>query len=193
MYRIIIIDNYDSFTYNLYQQISSIARTAATVIRNDEISFEELLELSPTHLVISPGPGHPRNRRDFGVCSQILVSEIPIPILGVCLGHQGIAYIRGAKIVKAKEIVHGKTSLITHNSQGIFEGIPNPFKAGRYHSLAVYDPPSTIEVTATTAGGEVMGLQDTTYPRFGIQFHPESILTPIGDKLVKNFLKLNPS
>ncbi len=190
MKDVLIIDNYDSFTYNLYQTISSLIGSKCKVFRNDQIGIQEVIDLDPTHIVISPGPGHPSEKRDFGVSKEIFESSLDIPILGVCLGHQGLAYLRGAKVQRAQRIIHGKPSIITHNGEDLFHGLPDEFEAGRYHSLAVYDPPATIEVTAISEDGEIMGIKDTEFPRFGIQFHPESILTPIGPRILDNFLCL---
>ncbi|MEM0364279.1 MAG: aminodeoxychorismate/anthranilate synthase component II [Candidatus Nitrosocaldus sp.] len=197
--RIIIIDNYDSFTYNLAQQIGSMANVINVgieplVFRNDKITLGEILMLDPDAIVISPGPGHPANRRDFGVSADVILNMYDkLPILGVCLGHQGIVHLFGGKVVRAKTPRHGKTSMISHNSKDLFKGIDNPFKATRYHSL-VADPstiPPSLEVTAYALDdGEVMGVRHKEHLLFGVQFHPESILTKGGDVIIINFLSM---
>jgi len=196
--RIIIIDNYDSFTYNLAQQIADIASRVFNigleplVFRNDKITLGEIVRLDPDAIVISPGPGHPANARDFGVSRDVILSLYDrVPILGVCLGHQGMVHLLGGKVIRAKRPRHGKTSMIRHNNKGILQGLSNPFKATRYHSL-VADPdsiPSELEVTAEAIDdGEVMGVMHKKYPLFGVQFHPESVLTEEGYKIIINFL-----
>lgn len=197
--RIIIIDNYDSFTYNLAQQIGSMANVMnigiePLVFRNDKITLGEILMLDPDAIVISPGPGHPANRRDFGVSADVILNMYDkLPILGVCLGHQGIVHLFGGKVVRAKTPRHGKTSMISHNAKDLFQGIDNPFKATRYHSL-VADPstiPSSLEVTAYALDdGEVMGVRYKEHMLFGVQFHPESILTKSGDIMMINFISM---
>lgn len=188
---ILIIDNYDSFTYNLAQCIGELGGEPL-VYRNDKISIGEIKELDPDAIIISPGPGHPANKRDFGVSRDVIVElHDKLPILGVCLGHQGIVHVFGGKVVHAKTLKHGKTSLIKHNDKDIFYGVDNPFKATRYHSL-VADPssiPSLLEVTATSLDdGEIMGIKHKEYPLYGVQFHPESALTFNGKKILQNFL-----
>ncbi len=190
MKNVVIIDNYDSFTYNLYQTVSSITGSKCLVFRNDQVGLTDILDLNPSHIIISPGPGHPAKKRDFGVSREIFRSDLDIPVLGVCLGHQGLGFLKGAKVLHAKRIVHGKPSIIAHNGEYLFKGLPDEFEAGRYHSLAVYDPPSNLEVTAIAEDGEIMGIMDTENPYFGIQFHPESILTPLGPQILKNFIAL---
>ncbi len=196
--RIIIIDNYDSFTYNLAQQIADIASRVFNieieplVFRNDKITLGEIVRLDADAIVISPGPGHPANARDFGVSRDVILSLYDrVPILGVCLGHQGMVHLLGGKVVRAKRPRHGKTSMIRHNNKGILQGLSNPFKATRYHSL-VAEPdsiPSELEVTAEAIDdGEVMGVMHKRHPLFGVQFHPESVLTEEGYKIIINFL-----
>lgn len=186
---ILMIDNYDSFTYNLVQYLGELGQTLK-VLRNDKIDLEGIRRLGPKAIVISPGPGKPE---DAGIsCGVIRAFAGKIPILGVCLGHQAIGYVYGAKIVRAKNLMHGKTSLIHHRSQGIFEGLPNPFEATRYHSLLVAPRtvPKELVVTAWTKEKEIMGLQHRRLPVFGVQFHPESIMTISGKELLANFLRL---
>ncbi len=196
--RIIIIDNYDSFTYNLAQQIADIASRVFNigleplVFRNDKIALGEIARLDPDAIVISPGPGHPANARDFGVSRDVILSLYDrVPILGVCLGHQGMVHLLGGKVVRAKRPRHGKTSMIRHNNKGILQGLSNPFKATRYHSLVAEADsiPPELEVTAEAIDdGEVMGVMHKRYPLFGVQFHPESVLTEEGYKIIINFL-----
>jgi len=188
--KVLVIDNYDSFVYNLVQYIGEQGGTPI-VYRNDQISFKEAEKLKPDRIVISPGPGSPEQKRYFGVCSEILLRTSQTPILGVCLGHQGIIHLFGGKIRRAKRLIHGKTSQIEHNEKGIFKDIPNPFNATRYHSL-VGDPdcvPSCLEVTAKSLDDtEIMGIRHKSYPIIGIQFHPESILTENGKQIIRNFV-----
>jgi anthranilate synthase component 2 len=189
---VLIIDNYDSFVYNLVQYIGELG--AETIVyRNDQVTLKQVKELKPDKIVISPGPGTPEDTRYFGVCTEILqhVSR-EVPTLGVCLGHQGIIYAFGGKVVSAKRLMHGKTSKIKHDGKGIFKGVHNPFTATRYHSLAgeKYSIPSCLEITAESIDdGEVMGIRHTEYPIEGIQFHPESILCEDGKLIIKNFLE----
>jgi anthranilate synthase/aminodeoxychorismate synthase-like glutamine amidotransferase len=187
--RVLLIDNYDSFTYNLYQYLSELG-AEVEVRRNDSIDIAGVKKLKPSRIVISPGPGRPEGA-GISVC---LIKEFydKIPILGVCLGHQAIGFAFGAKIKRASKIMHGKTSLIYHNKKHIFKGLVSPFNATRYHSLIV-DPkrvPSSLEVIARTKEKEIMALQVKNTRCFGIQFHPESILTKEGKTLLKNFLRL---
>jgi anthranilate synthase/aminodeoxychorismate synthase-like glutamine amidotransferase len=184
-----LIDNYDSFTYNLVQYFGELG-AEVHVFRNDQIDIENLMELEPSHLVISPGPGEPI--KDGGVSANAMRGFTGrIPILGVCLGHQCLGAIYGGRVDRAARLMHGKTSPVNHNREGIFKGIPSPFEAMRYHSLVVYDPvPEELEVIATTIEGEIMGLKHRKHPTFGVQFHPESILTQHGKELLKNFLEL---
>jgi anthranilate synthase/aminodeoxychorismate synthase-like glutamine amidotransferase len=190
--KVLVIDNYDSFVYNLVQYIGEQGGEPI-VYRNDKLTIQQAIKLNPQRIVISPGPGTPENTHYFGVCSSIL-SQISckIPTLGVCLGNQGIIYAFGGKIVQARRLMHGKTSQIRHNGKGIFEGVKNPFTATRYHSL-VGDRssiPSCLEITAESVDdGEVMGVRHRTYPITGVQFHPESILCEFGKKIIKNFLE----
>jgi anthranilate synthase/aminodeoxychorismate synthase-like glutamine amidotransferase len=186
---VLMIDNYDSFTYNLVQYLGALGADIQ-VYRNDKITVEKIKRLKPERIVISPGPGRPENA---GIsCSVIKEFAGKIPLLGVCLGHQSIGYVYGGKIVGAKELMHGKTSMIYHNRKDIFRGLPNPFEATRYHSLIVERKslPDCLEVTAWTKDKEIMGLRHKSYPVWGVQFHPESILTKSGKDLLKNFLKL---
>ena len=186
---IAVIDNYDSFTYNLVQLIGELGGEIE-VYRNDAVTPEELESRHPSHIVISPGPGEPS---EAGVSQEIIRRLGPrIPTLGVCLGHQAIGAVFGGQVVRAPRLMHGKTSPIYHNGKGIFAGLPNPFEATRYHSLIVAnDLPEAIEATATTQEGELMGLRHRQYPIDGVQFHPESILTPEGKHLIYNFLQRN--
>lgn len=191
--KILVIDNYDSFTYNLAQLLGEL-KTEPIVIRNDMITLQEIEKMNPDAIVISPGPGHPANKRDFGVCSEVITKLGPkIPILGVCLGHQGIVHVYGGKVVHAKKLRHGKTSNIEHSNSDIFEGVSNPFRATRYHSLVAQPDtiPECLEVTARSEDdGEIMGIKHKEYLIRGVQFHPESVLTDDGRKILTNFLKL---
>jgi len=184
---IVIIDNYDSFTYNLYQYVGEINKDV-TVFRNDAITIENLKKLDISHIIISPGPGFPR---DAGISIEIIKTfGEDIPILGVCLGHQAIGEAFGGKVVHAKEMVHGKTSKIYHNGMYIFNGIKNLLTVTRYHSL-VLDKKSIsneLEVIAESNDGEIMALKHRDYPIFGVQFHPESFLTEDGKEILKNFI-----
>ena len=190
--KVLVIDNYDSFVYNLVQYIGELGGEPI-VYRNDQITLQQAMELDPQRIVISPGPGTPEDPHYFGVCSSVLRGmSCKIPTLGVCLGNQGIISVFGGKIVRAKRLMHGKTSMIRHDGKGVFEGVTNPFTATRYHSL-VGDKtsiPSCIEITAeSTDDGEIMGVRHRTYPITGLQFHPESILCENGKKIIKNFLE----
>jgi anthranilate synthase/aminodeoxychorismate synthase-like glutamine amidotransferase len=190
--NVLIIDNYDSFVYNLYQRLGELG-AQPVVYRNDAISLDEIRRLDPDAIVLSPGPGHPANARDFGVCTDIVRELGPtVPTLGVCLGHQGIGAAFGATVGHAARILHGKTSLVRHDGRTIFEGLPNPIAAGRYHSLAIERDslPPDLEVSATSEDGEVMAVRHRRLPIEGIQFHPESILTPDGGRLLGNFLRI---
>ena len=189
--KVLVIDNYDSFVYNLVQYIGELGGEPV-VYRNDQINLKQAMQLKPQRIVISPGPGTPEETRYFGVCSTILQQmSCKIPTLGVCLGNQGIIYAFGGKIVQARRLMHGKTSRIKHDGKGVFEGVKNPFTATRYHSL-VGDRssiPSCLKITAeSTDDGEIMGVRHRTYPIEGVQFHPESILCEDGKKIIKNFL-----
>ncbi|MDP2924223.1 MAG: aminodeoxychorismate/anthranilate synthase component II [Candidatus Omnitrophota bacterium] len=186
---VLVIDNYDSFTYNLVQYLQELG-AEVSVYRNDKISIHRLKKLKIDKIVISPGPGRPK---DSGIsCFVIAEFYKKIPILGVCLGHQCIGYCFGGRIIKASEIMHGKTSLIYHSNKGIFKGVKNPFIATRYHSLIIEKKtlPSNLAITAYTKNGIIMAVRDKKYPLFGVQFHPESILTQEGKKILNNFLKL---
>jgi len=186
---ILMIDNYDSFVYNLVQYFGELGEKVV-VFRNDEITIEKIKKLDPERIVISPGPGRPENA---GIsCAVIEVFKGEKPILGVCLGHQCIGYVFGGKIVKAKKLMHGKTSLIYHNGKDIYRGMKTPFIATRYHSLVVDKKtfPSSLEINSWTDDGEIMGLRHKRYKIFGVQFHPESISTEEGKKLLKNFLSI---
>ncbi len=191
--KLLVIDNYDSFTYNLAQLLGEL-KTEPIVIRNDMITLEEVDKMNPDAIVISPGPGHPANKRDFGVCADIITKlGSKFPILGVCLGHQGIMHLYGGIVGHAKKLRHGKTSYIEHWNTDIFEGLTNPFRATRYHSLVAMSNaiPKCIEVTARSLDdGEIMGVRHKEHLIMGVQFHPESILTHEGNKLLTNFLKL---
>jgi anthranilate synthase/aminodeoxychorismate synthase-like glutamine amidotransferase len=185
---ILMIDNYDSFTYNLVQYLGELGQDIR-VFRNDKITLAKIKKLRPKKIVISPGPGRPE---DAGIsCRVIREFAGKIPILGVCLGHQAIGYVYGGHIVGAKRLMHGKTSMIYHNKKDIFKGLPNPFEATRYHSLIVEKKtlPQCLEITAWTREGEIMGLKHKKFPLWGMQFHPESVLTKQGKKLLANFLK----
>jgi anthranilate synthase/aminodeoxychorismate synthase-like glutamine amidotransferase len=185
---VLVIDNYDSFTYNLVQYLAELGEEVK-VVRNDEASVDELYRLGPTRIVISPGPCTPN---EAGVSLEV-VSKLAgkVPILGVCLGHQSIGQAFGGKVVRAREVVHGKTSRIFHDERGLFAGLPNPFEATRYHSLVVARDglPDCLEVTAKTWDEEIMGLRHKSLPVEGLQFHPESFLTTVGKDLLRNFLK----
>jgi len=186
---ILVIDNYDSFVYNLVQYLGEMGGRLK-VFRNDKISLSDIDELAPEKIIISPGPGRPE---DAGIsCSLIREFAGKIPILGVCLGHQCIGYAFGGEVVRAERIMHGKTSLVYHNQKGIFEGIINPFEATRYHSLIVKADtlPGCLEITAQTDRKEIMGIKHRDYSIWGVQFHPESILTKEGKKLLRNFLEI---
>ena len=185
----LLIDNYDSFTYNLVQGFAAHGADVM-VYRNDKIDAAEARTLEPTHLVISPGPGRPD---DAGVSLDMIAAFAgEIPILGVCLGHQSIVQQQGGEIVRAEKLMHGKTSLISHDGKTVFEGISQPFEVGRYHSLCAEtgSVPDTLEITARTDSGVVMGVRHNTQPLEGVQFHPESVLTPEGDTLMTNFMKM---
>lgn len=186
---IFLLDNYDSFTYNLYQYLVELNGTVQ-VARNDKISVAEVEKLSPDAIVISPGPKRPE---DAGISVELVRKLGPkLPILGVCLGHQAIGHAFGAKVIGAKRIMHGKVSAIRHDGKTIFAGLENPFFATRYHSLAV-EPltlPPELEVSATADDGEVMGLRHRVYPIEGVQFHPESFLTSCGKRILENFVKM---
>ena len=184
---LVMIDNYDSFTYNLYQYLSELG-AEVTTFRNDKITLEEIEDLSPQGIVISPGPSTPLQA---GISNDVIRHFGPkLPTLGVCLGHQCVGHVYGAKVDRAGEIRHGKTSMIHHNGAGVLSGLPQPFEAIRYHSLVIYPEtvPECLEVTAWTENGLIMGLRHKEYPVEAVQFHPESIMTPDGKHLLQNFL-----
>jgi len=187
---ILMLDNYDSFTYNLVQYFCELG-AELEVYRNDAVDLRAIRALSPQAVVISPGPGRP----EAAGVSVALIQEFgeKMPILGVCLGHQAIGLAFGGRIVKAPKLMHGKTSHIHHNNTGLFNGLSNPFEATRYHSLVVDKPslPSSLKITAETDDGTIMGLQHQQWPLYGVQFHPESILTPQGKAILRNFLSLS--
>lgn len=185
---ILLIDNYDSFTYNLYQYIGTFD-SDISVIRNDKLDIKKVYKLNPNKIVISPGPKTPN---EAGCCIDV-IKEFgdKIPILGICLGHQSIGQAYGAKIIHAKQLFHGKASIIKHNGNGIFKGIKSPIQVARYHSLAIEKEsiPNCLEITAQTDDGEIMAIQHKNYNVVGLQFHPESIYTPDGIKLIENFVR----
>lgn len=186
---ILMIDNYDSFTYNLVQYLGELGEKLK-VSRNDKLTIAQIRRMHPKRIVISPGPGKPK---DAGItCEVIKQFAGKVPILGVCLGHQAIGEVFGAKVVKAERLMHGKTSFIYHNGKSIFKNIENPFEATRYHSLIVKKEtlPKCLEITAWTKEDEIMGLKHTRFPLWGVQFHPESILTKRGKDILRNFLEL---
>jgi len=187
---LLVIDNYDSFTYNLVQYFGELGEVDLLVRRNDEITPDEIAALQPSRICISPGPCTPS---EAGISSEVIRRFGPeVPLLGVCLGHQCIGEVFGGQVVRADRLMHGKTSPIQHQGTGVFRELPNPFEATRYHSLIVKREtlPDCLEITAETAEGEIMGLTHRTLPIHGVQFHPESILTREGKTLLKNFLQL---
>jgi anthranilate synthase/aminodeoxychorismate synthase-like glutamine amidotransferase len=185
---ILLIDNYDSFTFNLAQYLGELG-AAPVVKRNDEISADEVESMRPERIVISPGPGRPE---DAGISVEVIKRfGVRIPVLGVCLGHQGIGLAFGGSVVRAPQLMHGKTSTIHHDGAGVFRNVSQPFAAGRYHSLMVSQPlPPDLELAAQTEDGTVMGVRHRAYPIHGVQFHPESVLTNEGRTLLRNFLEL---
>ena len=191
--RTLILDNYDSFTFNLFQAIGELDERP-TVLRNDAADLAQIRALAPDRIVISPGPGRPDDPAYFGVCAQVIQELGPsTPILGVCLGHQGIAHVLGGSVVRAGRVMHGKTSVVEHDGSPFFAGIPKRFEAMRYHSLGVdaADVPDVLTVTARTDDGVIMALRHERWPVYGVQFHPESIGTLVGPRLLYNFLR-NP-
>jgi anthranilate synthase component 2 len=190
--NVLIIDNYDSFVYNLAQYVGELG-SKPMVYRNDQLTLNRIKRLKPDRIIISPGPGTPEHKKYFGICLDILHKLSPnVPTLGVCLGNQGIGYAFGARIKPASKIMHGKTSRIVHDGEGVLEGIKSPFEATRYHSLVVDKDslPSCLKITALSLDdAEIMGLRHSTYPIEGVQFHPESIITLEGMNLIQNFLK----
>ena len=188
--KLLVIDNYDSFTYNLVQLFGEMENVDLVVKRNDEFSIDQIKELKPDRIVISPGPGRPENA---GVSSELIRELGPrVPILGVCLGHQCIAQVFGCEVVRADKLMHGKTSQIYHQHSGVLKDLAEPLEATRYHSLVVKrdSVPDSLAITAETEEGEIMGLQHRQFPIHGVQFHPESILTTEGRKLLANFLRV---
>ncbi|NOX96764.1 MAG: aminodeoxychorismate/anthranilate synthase component II [Nitrospirae bacterium] len=186
---ILVIDNYDSFTYNLVQYLGELGADVS-VHRNDKIDIQTIRKMKPKKILISPGPGTPSQA---GISNEVIKTfGKDIPLLGVCLGHQCLAHVFGGKIVRAKRLMHGKTSLIHHNKKDIYQGLKNPFVATRYHSLILArdSVPACLKITAETEEKEIMGLKHRKYPLWGVQFHPESILTEEGKKLLDNFLKM---
>jgi anthranilate synthase/aminodeoxychorismate synthase-like glutamine amidotransferase len=185
---ILLVDNYDSFTWNLAQYLGELG-APPVVRRNDEISLEEIERMRPARIVISPGPGRPE---DAGISVDVIRRfGHQIPLLGVCLGHQGIGVAFGGTVVRANALMHGKTSAVQHDGRGVFRGIAQPFSAGRYHSLVIAEPvPSELETCARTEDGTVMAVRHRSFPIHGVQFHPESVLTGEGRQLLRNFLEL---
>ncbi|MBX2859949.1 MAG: aminodeoxychorismate/anthranilate synthase component II [Vampirovibrio sp.] len=191
---ILLIDNYDSFTYNLYQMTQALTEEPVEVFRNDAIDFEKVKTLSPSRIILSPGPGHPAVDKDFGVCRDILekYDELNVPLLGVCLGHQGLVHTFGGAVTKAPAIVHGKTSMVDVLSPSpLLENLPNPFEAMRYHSLVAADEkfPDVLQILARDKTHNlIMAVRHREKPLYGVQFHPESIGTPQGTNLLRNFI-----
>jgi anthranilate synthase/aminodeoxychorismate synthase-like glutamine amidotransferase len=189
---ILLIDNYDSFTYNLVQRLGEMdARVEVRVVRNDKITLDEIAALKPSHIIISPGPCTPK---EAGISNEVLKRFAPlIPTLGVCLGHQCIGHTFGGEVIRNYRVMHGKTSMILHDNQGVFAGLPNPFEATRYHSLVIkretFQNPDFV-ISAWTEEGEIMGVRHRAWPLHGVQFHPESFLTLEGPRLLKNFVDM---
>ena len=185
---LLLLDNYDSFTYNLAQYLGELG-APPVVKRNDEISLDEVQTMHPNRIVISPGPGRPE---DAGISVELIRRFGPtIPVLGVCLGHQSIGIAFGGQVVRAPQLMHGKTSSVQHDGRGVFKGVQQPFVAGRYHSLVVAEPlPEALEMVAKTEDGTIMGVRHRAFPVHGVQFHPESVLTGEGRQLLRNFLEL---
>ena len=185
---VLLIDNYDSFTFNLAQYLGELG-APPLVKRNDEMSLDEIAALKPDHIVISPGPGRPE---DAGITVEVIRRFGPrTPLLGVCLGHQGIGIAFGGQVVRALQLMHGKVSSIQHDGRGVFRGVTQPFTAGRYHSLVVAEPlPDVLEISARTDDGTIMGVRHKAFPVHGVQFHPESVLTGEGRQILRNFLGL---
>jgi anthranilate synthase component 2 len=192
--KILVIDNYDSFVYNIAQILGELG-AEPIVVRNNQITLEDIKAMNADGIVISPGPGHPADRRYFGMCTDVITELGPkTPILGVCLGHQGIVHAFGGKVINAKKVRHGKTSIIQFTAEDrLFESVANPFKATRYHSLVAdqNEIPGCLEVTARALDdGEIMGIRHKKYPIEGVQFHPESVLTSEGRRILSNFLSM---
>lgn len=185
---VLLLDNYDSFTFNLAQYLGELG-APPVVRRNDEITLDEIGEMRPAHIVISPGPGRPE---EAGISVELIRRFGPTtPVLGVCLGHQGIGIAFGGQVIRASQLMHGKTSSVQHDGRGVFRGLQQPFVAGRYHSLVVAEPlPESLEMAARTEDGTIMGVRHRTFPVHGVQFHPESVLTGEGRQLLRNFLEL---
>jgi anthranilate synthase component 2 len=194
--KVLIVDNYDSFTYNLYQLVGEILEKEnknfrLDVFRNNEITTSEIEKAGYEKIIISPGPGDPSDKNYFGICGDVLISlGKTIPVLGICLGMQGLGYYYGAKVSAASKVMHGKTSIINHSGKGLFQNLPQDLEVMRYHSLIVErrDLPNDLEILATSEDGEIMGLQHKKYPVSGVQFHPESFATEGGKQIIKNFL-----
>jgi anthranilate synthase component II len=191
--KILVIDNYDSFVYNIAQILGELG-AEPIVVRNDKITLEDVRKMDPDGIVISPGPGHPADRKYFGICTDIIREIGPkTPILGVCLGHQGIVHAFGGKVVNAKKVRHGKTSPIQYTQDRLFKNVANPFRATRYHSLVAEQDsiPECLEITAKALDdGEIMGIKHKQYPIEGVQFHPESVLTGEGRRMLQNFMSM---
>lgn len=185
---IAVIDNYDSFTYNLVQYLGELG-AQVQVFRNDCVSVSDVVKMNPSHILISPGPGNPD---EAGISMDLIRTMGPYrPLLGVCLGHQCIGQAFGGKVERAARLMHGKTSEVHHYGEGVFAGVPSPFEATRYHSLVVHNPlPQDLVVTAFTTANEIMGLRHRSHPIFGVQFHPEAILTQYGKRILQNFLSM---
>jgi anthranilate synthase component II len=198
MSGLLLIDNYDSFTFNLYQMLQEQTEAKVSVYRNDALTFDELLALKPDGVVLSPGPGHPAASKDFGICQAVIEQwdRLNVPVLGVCLGHQGLGCYMGGQVSQAPAIMHGKTSQVAvlRQDSPLFAGLPNPFTAMRYHSLVVSEenfPHETFRITAKDLDhGLIMAMEHRSKPLYGVQFHPESIGTPEGGLMLKNFLTL---
>ncbi|MDA0990256.1 MAG: aminodeoxychorismate/anthranilate synthase component II, partial [Verrucomicrobia bacterium] len=188
--RTLLIDNYDSFTFNLYQAIAEVSGQVPLVVKNDAISMAEIERLDPDNIILSPGPGRPERVRDFGVCADVL-RQTDIPVLGVCLGMQGLAWAFGGAVTWAPEPMHGRSSSIRHADDPLFAGLPDPFRAVRYHSLCVEsDLPDCLRAIAWSDDGVIMALRHIAKPFWGVQFHPESVATEHGHQLIRNFLNL---
>jgi len=186
---ILLIDNYDSFVFNVEQYVKELTNEEVRCVRNDKITLEEIKKLNPSKIILSPGPKHPK---DSGVCLEILQADLGVPVLGICLGHQAIGEVFGGTVSYAKQVMHGKQSVAkqVHPSK-ILKGVPEQFEVARYHSLAIVDEtiPSELIVTSVTDDGEVMSVEHKDYPIYGVQFHPESIMTPNGEQMIRNFLE----
>jgi anthranilate synthase component 2 len=192
MKRVLLIDNYDSFTHNLAQALGKLG-AEVLVVRNDAIDLDSVRNLAPTHIVLSPGPGHPENPRDIGVCADIIKHALgDVPLLGVCLGHQALAQYLGGRVIRAPQIVHGKMHRIRHNNSRLFAGLEQDIEVMRYHSLVAERAslPPVLRITAETADGLIMAVEHVSLPVFGLQFHPESIGTPDGEAMLARFLEV---